>query len=509
MTRPGWFDYDRPADHDVSVTTVEVPLRNGMHLVADLATPTSGGTPAEGPFPGLVAHYTPYGRARFRPAVEWWARHGYLTICCDIRGSGDSPGRFPGCLSQGENEDNYDVIEWLAAHPACSGKVGQYGVSYGGMSALRVASLRPPHLSAIAPEESYSSYYRHTAFPGGLAAGSGRDWANGVPGFTNNTVTTEFQKLLWAVHPLIDEFWRQVDIDTKYGEIAVPVLGFGGWFDNFKEGMVENYLGLAEHAHLVMGPWTHGSPDTMPIEPAPLGTVLAFFDHHLAGLDAPLPAARVTSYELPRDTSRGWVELKDFPPPDASGLRLSLTADGRLALDAGPAGERSYDVDPDDGPAAIRFPPGGPLPDDPGVDLRDSDERRLTFSSEPFPDDVVVIGIPTLHLSAALSAPDGALIAKLMDVSPDGRVNQASVGYLRATHRLGHDRVAPLVPGEMSSFELRLEPLHWRFGAGHRLRVSLTSGDVPAIAPEAPAGTVTVGCGSGGSELDLQVLAEP
>ncbi|MBO0715001.1 MAG: CocE/NonD family hydrolase, partial [Acidimicrobiales bacterium] len=146
---------------------------------------------------------------------------------------------------------------------------------------------------------------------------------------------------------------------------------------------------------------------------------------------------------------------------------------------------------------------------DPGVDLRDSDERRLTFSSEPFPDDVVVIGIPTLHLSAALSAPDGALIAKLMDVSPDGRVNQASVGYLRATHRLGHDRVAPLVPGEMSSFELRLEPLHWRFGAGHRLRVSLTSGDVPAIAPEAPAGTVTVGCGSGGSELDLQVLAEP
>jgi putative CocE/NonD family hydrolase len=268
-------------------------------------------------------------------------------------------------------------------------------------------------------------------------------------------------------------------------------------------------VGLSNHAFLVMGPWTHGPLDAMPNEPAPLGTVLSFFDHHLLGVNAPLPGAKVTSYELPRATSRGWVELKDLPPPDASGLRLGLTADGRLDLNAGPAGERSYEVDPDDGPSAIAFPPGGSLPDDPGTDQRAADERRLTFSAEPFQEDVVVIGVPTLHLSASLSARDGALVAKLMDVAPDGRVNQATVGYLKATHRLGHSQVAPLSPGEVYPFVLRLEPLHWRFVAGHRLRVSLTSGDVPALAPEAPPGTVTVRCGNGGSSLDLQVLPEP
>jgi predicted acyl esterase len=506
MTRPGWFDYDRPPDHDVVVTTVEVPLRNGMHLVADLATPASAGAPAGGPFPGLVAHYTPYGRGRFRSSLEWWARRGYLTVCCDIRGSGDSPGRFPGCLSQGENEDNYDLIEWLAALPSCSGKVAQYGVSYGGMSALRVASLQPPHLVAIAPQESYSSYYRHTAFPGGLAAGAGRNWANGVPGFTNNTVTTEFQKMLWAVHPLIDDFWRQVDIDTKYDTIRVPVLGFGGWFDNFKEGMVENYLGLADRAFLVMGPWTHGAPDAMPVEPAPLGTVLAFFDRHLLELPAPLPSARVTSYELPRASSRGWVELDGFPPGEASERRLWLRADGRLSEDPGPAGERSYQVDPNDGPAAISFPPGGTLPDDPAADQRAADGRRLSFSTEPLEHDTVVVGIPTLHLVASLSSGDGALVAQLKDVAPDDRVNQASVSYLRASHRLSHAKVAPVPPGEACTYTLRLEPLHWRFAAGHRLRVSLTSGDIPAVAPEAPPGTVTVACGAGRSSLDFHVL---
>lgn len=508
MTRPGWFNYDRPADYDVSVTTVEVPLRNGMHLVGDLATPARAGAPSSGPFPGLVAHYTPYGRARFREALEWWARHGYLTICCDIRGSGDSPGMFPGCLSQGENEDNYDLIEWLAIQPACSGRVGQYGVSYGGMSALRVASLRPPHLAAIAPQESYSSYYRHAAFPGGLAAGAGRNWANGVPAFTNSTVTTEFQRMLWAVHPLIDDFWRQVDIDTKYQDINAPVLAFGGWFDTFKEGMVENYLGLEDQAYLVMGPWTHGSPSAMPIEPAPLGTVLSFFDHHLGGMESPLPSARVTSYELPRSRSRGWVELEGFPPPDAAPLRLCLTADGRLDQSPGPAGERSYDVDPDDGPAANVLGAEAKLPDDPEADLRRSDERRLTFSTEPFHDDVVALGVPTLHLMASLSADDGALVAKVMDVAPEGGVNQATVGYLRASHRMGHSRLAPLRAGEVYPFVFDLEPLHWRFAAGHRLRVSLTSGDVPAITADAPPGTVGVRCGTGGSYLDLHVLAE-
>lgn len=509
MGRPAFFDYDREPRHEAVLEAVVVPLRNGLHLAADLTRPGRGGLAEPGPFPGLVAHYTPYGRAQRRPEAAWWASRGYAVLVCDIRGSGDSPGMFPGCLSAGENEDNLEAIEWLAAQTFCNARVGQYGQSYGGMAALRVASLQPPHLQAIAPHEAYASYYRHTAFPGGIPAGSGRNWADLVPGITGGRVTAEFQKELWSVHPLLDEFWDQVDIDTKYGAITVPTLACGGWFDNFREGMVENHLGLGERSHLVMGPWNHGPLDQMATEPLPLGALLAFFDHHLAGegwdegVGAPLPAARVTSYELPRDASLGWAELDGFPPSDAGEVVLHCDVGGHLGEKPGPASSASFVVDAGDGPAALVFPPGPSLADEPGADRREPDGRRLGFVLAALEEDLVLLGIPKLSLRVAVSAADAVFVARLMDYAPDGTALEIAVGYLLASHREGHDRVVPVPAGELATYRLDLQPVHWRLRAGHRLRLSLSSGDVPALLPVAPDGTVTVACGEGGTSLRL------
>jgi hypothetical protein len=415
---------------------------------------------------------------------------------------------FPGCLSAGENEDNFNVIEWLAAQPFSSGRVGQYGQSYGGMASLRVASLHPPHLVAIAPQESYASYYRHAARPGGILPGPGRGWAGGVPAYTNGRVTAEFQQLLWAVHPLIDEFWRQIDIDTKYDDISVPTLCFGGWFDIFKEGMVENFNGLANHAYLVMGPWTHGLPEEMADEPAPRGLLLAWFDRFLGGLDAPLPSARVTSYEVPRATSSGWREFDALPPREARVERLHFDRDGWLRASPGAAGAETYEVDPRDGPAAVVSGPTPLLPDDEGVDVAATDDRRLHFETEPLAHDVVIIGPVPVLLRAQFTASDGNIVVKLMDVAADGRVREATVGYLRASHREGHDRLVDVSPGTVADYRVTCQPVHWRFGAGHRLRISVTSGDVPAIAADAPPGVVTVRTGAGGSYVELAVLGD-
>jgi predicted acyl esterase len=512
MARPAFFDYDRSPRHGARCRTVAVPLRNGMHLAADLTLPASGDEPDAGPFPGLVAHYTPYGRAQRRPEAAWWAGRGYAVLVCDIRGTGDSPGMFPGCLSAGENEDNEDVVEWLAAQPFCTGRVVQYGQSYGGMAALRVASLQPPHLVAIVPQEAYSSYYRHTAFPGGIPAGAGRNWADGVPTYTRGKVSAGFQKELWAVHPLIDEFWRQVDIDTKYASIAVPALCCGGWLDVFREGMVENHTGLGERSYLVMGPWPHGALDGMDLEPLPLGAVLAFFDHHCTGdgwdegAGAPLPAARVMSYELPRPTSRGWAELDGFPPSSACELDLALCSGGRLLAEPGEEATASFVANPSDGPAALVFAPDATFPDDPDVDQHERDALRLGFETGPLEGDVTIVGTARLALRASLSQPDATFVARLMDCSPGGRAQEVTVGYLRASHREGHDHVVAVREGELADYTVSLQPVHWRLCAGHRLRVSLSGGDVPALAPDTPEGTVAVAVGKGGSRLEVPVL---
>jgi predicted acyl esterase len=512
MGRPTFFDYSREPRHDTVLQHVKVPLRNGLSLAGDLTLPAEDGRPAAGPFPGLIAHYTPYGRAARRAEASWWAARGYAVLVCDIRGTGDSPGMFPGCLSAGENEDNYDAIEWLATQAFCTGHIGQYGQSYGGMTALRVASLKPPHLVAIAPQEAYSSYYRHTAFPGGVPAGAGRNWADLVPALTGGRVSATFQRELWSVHPLLDELWEQIDIDTKYGTIEVPTLLCGGWFDNFREGMVENHLGLGQRSYLVMGPWNHGPLDAMANEPLPLGALLGFFDHHLTGggwdegAGAPLPRARVTSYELPREASHGWSELDGFPPANALTRVLACNAGGHLGDEPGPPAIERYLVDPNDGPSVLVFPPAPDFPDTKAADRQGPDRKRLGFATPPLLTDLVLFGIPRLFLQAATTASDAVLVARLMDYAPDGSASEITVGYLLASHREGHAKLVPVRPGELVSYEIALQPVHWRVRAGHRLRVSLSSGDMPALLPVAPEGTISVACGRGGTFLQLPCL---
>ena len=94
---------------------------------------------------------------------------------------------------------------------------------------------------------------------------------------------------------------------------------------------------------------------------------------------------------------------------------------------------------------------------------------------------------------------------RLQDVASDGTSFVMTTGWLRASHRTGHEHPALLTPGQPYDFDVALWPTHWRVAAGHRLRVSVSSGDVAAVEPNAPPGTVTVLAGAGGSTLDLPV----
>ena len=65
-------------------------------------------------------------------------------------------------------EDYFDLIEWAASQPWCTGRIALMGVSYLAMSQWYVAALRPPHLRAIVPWEGVSDLYREFAFHGGI-----------------------------------------------------------------------------------------------------------------------------------------------------------------------------------------------------------------------------------------------------------------------------------------------------------------------------------------------------
>ena len=90
---------------------------------------------------------------------EKWVPHDYVCVRVDSRGAGCSPG-FIDHFSPRETKDFYDCIEWAGVQPWSNGKVGLNGISYYGINQWHVASLQPPHLSAMCVWEGAADWYR-------------------------------------------------------------------------------------------------------------------------------------------------------------------------------------------------------------------------------------------------------------------------------------------------------------------------------------------------------------
>ena len=68
----------------------------------------------------------------------------------DIRGFGASEGAPTDReYSEQEQLDGEQVIAWLAAQPWSTGKVGMFGISWGGFNSIQMAMRHPPALKAI------------------------------------------------------------------------------------------------------------------------------------------------------------------------------------------------------------------------------------------------------------------------------------------------------------------------------------------------------------------------
>src|SRR5437867_11654322 len=128
-------------------------MRDGGVLRADVYRPAG-----EGRWPVLLAR-TCYGKATW-PAwidpVRTAAEDGYAVVVQDIRGSFASDGEFFPFFS--DIEDGYDTVEWCAEQAWSSGSVGMFGSSACGFVQLLAALERPPHLVAIAPMQTWSSF---------------------------------------------------------------------------------------------------------------------------------------------------------------------------------------------------------------------------------------------------------------------------------------------------------------------------------------------------------------
>ena len=507
------------------IDPVWIVMTDGCRLAARLWLPKRA---AATPVPAIL-EYIPY-RRRDATAIGDWPRHGYVAghgyacLRVDMRGSGDSDGVLLDEYLTQEQDDALEVIAWIARQPWCSGQVGMMGISWGGFNALQVAARRPPALKAIITVCSTDDRYADDChYMGGALLLNSLSWGSVM--LANNARPPDpqvvgerwrdmwMQRLdgsppflaAWLQHQLRDDYWKHGSVCEDYGAIAAATYAIGGWADAYTNAVPRLVANLKAPVKGLIGPWAHDYPHT-----ARPGPQIGFLRECLRWWDQWLKE-RDTRATTPPEI-RCWVQ--DSVPPRSDydirpgrwigqivrrGRNLYL-GEGRL-LSEPPAGSlvlthRSPLVT---GITWGEWCPYGFPGELPG-DQRPDDGRSLCFDSAPVAAPTDLLGEPVLSLELAIDRPRGLIIARLCDVAPDGASRLMSYGILNLTHRGGHGRVVPMVPGERTLVQFRMNVMGERIAAGHRIRLALSTSYWPMVWPSPEPVTLTV---FGGSVLEI------
>lgn len=128
--------------YDTAHEDVWIPLPDGTRLYARIWRPIT-----DEPVPALL-EYLPYRLSdwtapRDRQRHPWYAGQGYASVRVDARGHGNSEGLPGDAYDATGPADGVAVVHWLAGQEWCSGRVGMFGISWGGAISLRIAALAP------------------------------------------------------------------------------------------------------------------------------------------------------------------------------------------------------------------------------------------------------------------------------------------------------------------------------------------------------------------------------
>jgi putative CocE/NonD family hydrolase len=516
-----------PPVHAVAaLRDVRIPVSDGLELSANLWLPeplADGSGPDR--FPAIL-EMVPYRKDDWRAASdeargEYLAARGYAFCRLDIRGTGSSPGIALDEYTARETQDGAEVVEWLAAQPWCSGKVGMWGISYGGFTSIQVALLHPPHLAAIVPMMATDDRYTDDVhYLGGCATVSElSQYAVSMVGMNAMPPKAEYRGAAWAAEwrerleatPIWlfewlrqqhdGPYWRRGSLAPKWADLTTPTFLIGGWMDEYVDAalrMLERCTNAPRRA--LIGNWVHDTPEEA--YPGPnvdwLHEMVRFFDHWLKGVDDGVmaePTLVAFRHEwsepdpFPTTWPGVWIAETSWPPADSTERVLHLaTGDeplrGRLTETAPtePAIERFRHRATIGTRAGLSWGAGS-QPNGVARDLRPDDALVPTFTSAPLDAALDVLGVVAVELAWQSPVPVATAVVRLEDVAPDGTPFQVSAGILNLTHRLSHAEPEPLEPGAVTPIRVALRATAHRFAAGHRIRLSVASSMWPVVWP--------------------------
>ncbi len=188
-----------------------------------------------------------------------------------------------------------------------------------------------------------------------------------------------------------------------------------------------------------------------------------------------------------------WESANSWPPDDvkpmtlylhSSGKANSVFGDGILSESAAEnSGSDSFTYDPMNPVPAL----GGGVCCNAGAALGGSYDQRgiearadvLVYSSEPLKEALDVTGFIRAKLFVSSDAKDTDFTIKLVDVYPDGTAYNIDDTILRARYRNGFDQQVFMREGEVYELNPTAMSTSYEFGAGHRIRVEVSSSKFP------------------------------
>ena len=500
-----------------------LPIKDGTRLALDLFTPAG-----DGPWPVVLAAY-PYhkdGHVGFGCGLEMlsFLQAGYAYVLADLRGTGSSEGTTRDPFDPLRGDDLYTLVEWCGSQQWSTGNVGMTGESYGGMTALTAAAESPPSLKAIVPVMPPVFFYENLVFPGGSLnmLGMCGAWLNYMnvmnllpPLYTEGREDWRevWRRRLDAYTPYVfgplehtayDDYWRRVDIAVE--KIHVPAYIIEAWRGFSHRDGFQTFASLKGPRKILVGPWVHGSPLLAQVNPvAHLNEAIRWFDYWLKGEDnGIMEEPPLSVYVLGEDA---WRFEKAWPPEGSEEVVFHLHSSGGLT--DGPDISEStleYAHDPAVGTSAglmTVYPLGIDYP----RDQREDNARSLLFDTAPLAQALEIVGESVLTLTLSTDMPDAAVTAKLCAVGPDGASSFITSGWLRLSHRQGHQAPLPPLPGEPYKVQVRLCPVDYLVPAGNRLRLALSLSDFPRLFPLPHQGKIHLHFFPGKAQsLALQIL---
>lgn len=475
--------------------------------------------PGEGKYPVLLA-MTPYGREQLAQVAQLMCSRGFAMVIQDVRGRYDSTGTFEPVRQ--EREDAPLTVEWVEKQPWYDRDkgVGIIGISYlslvGFLAGAKNQAVKTM-FNAGGMADSYSLVHRggavmlHHSLPWSIIVGHSKtqpdlkkaDWpvVFRTSPIDKADEAAGYPSQMWKEiirRPIRDESWEGLSVWTELREIEIPILHYTGWYDICLGSALELFSFFQEKSsrkqQLFIGPWGHGGilQDSSGLAGVDFGPEsksdlfsrgLEWFSCYLKG-EGKTENPEGKAVNLFITGKNQWQSFDRWPPEKARPAEIFLGQGSLNFQEESEPGNESFIFNPADptptlGGTVWEFPAAGlePGPWDQSPLSRRKDV--ISFSTETLEEDLTIAGPAECRIFGSVEGESGDWVARVVDISPDGKRRWVADGILRSHFRDGPRKVVTMIPGRVESFKIDLWAMGHTFKKGHRLGLEISGSSFP------------------------------